>query len=105
MYTMAQLRARLILRQLCFSHTFYSMTKRALKHFRSTYGLTQARLADALKVNVSTVAHWEQGVTPMPRWLPASLAALPLPVPRPTPPQPTRRTRPGKREQRAGREG
>ena len=63
------------------------MTRAALRRFREAHGLTQARLADAIKnprtgesLSVSTVAHWEQGRDRIPWWLAASLAALPIPT-------------------------
>lgn len=53
-----------------------------LKQWRERRQLTQARLADALRVDVRTVGRWEQ-TGKYPRWLPASLAALsPVGTPR-----------------------
>lgn len=46
-----------------------------LKQWRARRQLTQARLADALRVDVRTVGRWEQ-TGKYPRWLPASLAQL-----------------------------
>lgn len=38
------------------------MTGLTIKRLRETAGLTQAKLADELHVNVSTIKRWEQGV-------------------------------------------
>lgn len=50
------------------------MTKEQLRSTRTTLGLTQARLADLLKVRADTYRHWEGGREPVPYDLPERLA-------------------------------
>jgi len=52
------------------------MTPIRLKAIRKKLKLTQAELADHIGYDTSTVAKWEQGVTPIPKWMEVILAAL-----------------------------
>jgi DNA-binding XRE family transcriptional regulator len=52
------------------------MTAEDLKAWRKLYFLTHAQLADILGVHVTTVARWEDGRTPPPKWLPIALESI-----------------------------
>lgn len=52
------------------------MTPDELSVARLSLGMTQAQLAESLGVHRSTVAHWEQGIYPVPNWLPVALRGL-----------------------------
>lgn len=47
-----------------------------LKKRRNDLGMTQAELADLLGVKPNTVARWENGVLPVPAYLPLALQTI-----------------------------
>jgi DNA-binding XRE family transcriptional regulator len=50
------------------------VTSTELYHIRTSRAHTQRQLADALGVAWNTVARWERGERPIPRWVDQSLA-------------------------------
>jgi transcriptional regulator with XRE-family HTH domain len=52
------------------------MEKEELKRRRSALGWTQKQLAEALGVKPNTVTRWENGVLPVPVYVPLALATL-----------------------------
>jgi DNA-binding transcriptional regulator YiaG len=81
--------------------TIHGMTPTALKSLRRTLALTQAQLAAALGVQLTTVARWEQGARKIPA---LAVTALTLYAERAatTTPSTSARPTPGGRRRRAG---
>jgi transcriptional regulator with XRE-family HTH domain len=52
------------------------MTDADLRRRRAALNLSQKKLAEVLGVSKSTVAHWEQGVQAIPRYLDLALQTL-----------------------------
>lgn len=52
------------------------MERAELKQRRAALGWTQAKLAEALGVQPNTVTRWENGVLPVPVYVPLALETL-----------------------------
>ncbi|HYO63966.1 MAG TPA: helix-turn-helix domain-containing protein [Pyrinomonadaceae bacterium] len=52
------------------------MSSSELKVRREALGMTQARLARELEVDVITVSRWERGVYPVPKYIELAMEAI-----------------------------
>lgn len=52
------------------------MSPDELKRRRESLGITQARLARELDVDVSAVSRWERGVFPVPKYIELAIEAI-----------------------------
>lgn len=52
------------------------MSSSELKARREALGMTQARLARELEVDVITVSRWERGVYPVPKYIELAMEAI-----------------------------